>query len=165
MNIGKVYDIQKERQSTPDISESFVYLSRERGSRRRGNDLQSSWRVLHEKIRKEARGVGIPHAGIAHLSRDRRSGARSHHPATPGRFLFFQELENDARSRERFEKPLAFYLDARQKFRELQLAAKGELPKLVIGELQSRLGAEQLTACITEIEPRTRQIVEQTLRN
>lgn len=82
-----------------------------------------------------------------------------------GGFLFYSYvIDRDSRAREDFEKALALYLYGRQIYQELHMPEKGEIPRLIIDELTTRLGAEQLATLIAEIEPRARQIVEQVLR-
>ncbi len=78
--------------------------------------------------------------------------------------FYYYAIDINSQTKEDFREPLALYLYARQIFRELQSPEKGEITKLIIDELQTRLDAEQLARFIVEIEPRARQIVEQVLR-
>jgi len=174
MNIGKVYDIQKKSDKAHEKYLEALPLFQEIGDRegeaRVYNHLGEYLRKQSSKSEPEKKRERRQKAWELYtkaLRIFREIGDREQEAITLqhlGRFLFFQELENDSRTKEAFEETLAFFLAVSQIFRELQLPEKGEIPEVVIGELQSRLSAERLAALMVSIEVRVGKIVERVLQ-
>jgi tetratricopeptide (TPR) repeat protein len=174
MNIGKVYDAQKRGGSAYHKYLEALRIFQEIGDREGLAEVYNQLGMYYAKKpektsnRKLKRRQEAGEYHIAALSIFQEIGDREQAALTLqrlGRLVFyFYAIDNDSHKKEDFREPLAFYVYARQIFTELQSPEKGEITKLVMDELQSRLGAEQLAGLIAEIEPHARQIVEQVLR-
>ena len=174
MNTGRVYDIQKRSDDAYQRYQQALRIFQETGDREGQaavyNQLGIYYTKKPEKTPEKKRALR-QEAEKQHMSALRifqEIGDREQEAITLqrlGRLSFYSYvIDRNSRAREDFEKPLAFYLYGRQIWQELHMPEKGEIPRLVIDELQSRLGAEHLATLIAEIEPRARQIVEQVLR-
>ncbi|HEU0002059.1 MAG TPA: tetratricopeptide repeat protein, partial [Ktedonobacteraceae bacterium] len=174
MNIGRVYDIQKRSDDAYQRYQQALRIFQETGDREGQAAVYNKLGIYYTKKPEktpEKKRILRQEAEKQHMSALRifqEIGDREQEAITLqrlGRLSFYSyAIDRDSRASEDFEKPLAFYLHSRQICQELRMPEKGEIPRLVIDELQSRLGAEQLATLIAEIEPRALHIVEQVLR-
>ncbi len=174
MNMGRVYDIQKKSDEAYQRYQEALSIFREIGDREGLAAVYNQLGIYYTKkpektpekkraLRQEAEKQHMLALRIFQEIGDREQEAITLQRL--GRLSFYYYvIDNNSRAKEDFEKPLAFYLHGGQICQELQMPEKGEIPRLVIDELQSRLGAEQLAKLIAEIEPYARQIVGQVLR-
>lgn len=173
MNIGKVYDIQKKSEEAYQQYQEALRIFQEIGDReglaavynQLGIYYMKKPEKVDEKKLEQRQKAGEYHLSALHIFQeieDREQEAITLQQLA--RLTFYHKIEKASHAKEDFVVLLAFYLYTRQIFRELQIPEKSDIPKLVIDELQSRLGTEQLATLIVEIEPRARHIVEQALR-